>query len=94
VCTYATADIYLTAVSRPTADFTYEELGDNERLFFTDASTTPEGTVLVSWYWTFTGCSPSTSTSEDPGIVRFLAGPGKYVVTLTVTNDPGTATRR
>lgn len=88
-CTYATADIYLTAISRPTADFTYEEVGDNERLFFNDASATPEGTVIVSWYWTFTGCSPSTSTSQDPGLVRFLAGPGKYVVTLTVTNDLG-----
>lgn len=88
-CTYATADIYLTAISRPTADFTYEEVGDNERLFFNDASATPEGTVIVSWYWTFTGCSPATSTSQDPGIVRFLAGPGKYVITLTVTNDLG-----
>jgi PKD repeat protein len=88
-CTYATADIYLTSLSRPAADFAYEEVGDNERLFFTDASTTPEGTVIVSWYWTFTGCSPATSTSQDPGLVRFLSGPGKYVVTLTVTNDLG-----
>ncbi len=50
---------------------------------FTDLSTnTP-----TSWAWSFTGGTPSTSTSQNPVITYNTAG--TYAVTLTATNGSG-----
>jgi PKD repeat protein len=44
----------------------------------------------TSWSWTFTGGSPSSSTSQNPLV--FYNTPGTYSVTLTATNAVGTST--
>lgn len=38
-----------------------------------------------SWSWSFTGGSPATASSKDPGIISF-AGPGEHTITLTASN--------
>ncbi|HEX6427061.1 MAG TPA: PKD domain-containing protein [Niastella sp.] len=38
-----------------------------------------------SWRWTFSGGSPATASSQEPGIVSF-ANPGVHEITLTVSN--------
>jgi len=90
LCTSDSVNITVTSLALPTADFDYQDLGENYRVYFTDKSTTPEGTVITSWFWEFDELSdPKTSTAEYPGIVQFCPGPGKYLVKLTVTNDQG-----
>jgi PKD repeat protein len=44
-----------------------------------------------TWSWTFTGGTPSTSSAQHPSVVYNT--PGKYDVTLTVTNAAGTNTQ-
>ena len=44
----------------------------------------------TSWFWSFPGGSPSTSTSQNPSV--FYTTPGCYAVTLTATNAFGTNT--
>ena len=69
-------------VPRFTASTTDVSLGQS--ISFTDAST---GTIS-SWYWTFEGASPSTSTAQNPtGITYSIAG--DYDVTLTITDGEG-----
>ncbi len=78
--------------SLPTANFTTNDQGDSDHVLFTDSSTTPTGTTITAWSWTFTGGTPATSAAEVPGVagvVSFGAGAGTYPVTLTVTNDLG-----
>ena len=38
-----------------------------------------------SWRWTFSGGSPSTASSQDPGIISFI-DPGVHEIMLTVSN--------
>lgn len=38
-----------------------------------------------SWYWTFEGGAPKTSTDQNPRITYYL--PGKYSVSLSVSNN-------
>jgi PKD repeat protein len=52
---------------------------------FTDASTTPSGS-LTSWTWAF-GVSGATSTSRNPTYT--YQTPGTYTVSLTVRNSSG-----
>ena len=52
---------------------------------FTDNSYDGAGT---SWLWAFPGGTPATSTAQNP-VVTYNT-PGKYDVTLTVTNADGT----
>lgn len=50
---------------------------------FTDQSSGPP----TSWSWTFTGGTPSSSTSQNPAVVYNTAG--TYNVSLTVSNAKG-----
>ncbi|MGH7390338.1 MAG: galactose oxidase-like domain-containing protein [Candidatus Rokuibacteriota bacterium] len=63
---------------------------------FAGSGTDPDGTV-TQYSWVFPSGSPRTSTAPTPGAVTF-PDPGRYVVSLTVTdndgdNDPTPATR-
>jgi PKD repeat protein len=44
-----------------------------------------------TYLWTFTGGTPSTSTSANPGAVVYKTS-GKFVVSVTVTNECGSTT--
>jgi len=55
---------------------------------FTDKSTTPNPQYPVAgWNWTFTGGNPSSSNSQNPGVIIYP--PGTYTVTLQVANSSG-----
>lgn len=60
----------------------------NEQIQFIDLS--EEGDPS-SWSWSFPGGSPATSTLENPTVS--YANPGKYAVTLTVSNSGGSNTK-
>jgi len=57
----------------------------NDTLQFFDISEDGDPT---SWNWSFPGGTPSSSTLENPTVV--YANPGKYSVSLTVSNSAGT----
>lgn len=57
-----------------------------EAIAFTDNSTGNP----TSWSWSFTGGSPSSSTTQNPSITYNT--PGTYTVSLTATNANGTDT--
>ena len=65
-----------------TASSTTVSLGQS--VSFTDASF---GNV-ASYYWTFDGATPSTSTAQNPTNIRYNAV-GDYDVTLTITDAEG-----
>jgi PKD repeat protein len=44
--------------------------------------------LRLTYRWTFAGGSPSSSTAQDPGSVRFSAA-GKFTVTFVVTDSAG-----
>ena len=71
--------------SGPTANFTSTDLGDNDRVIFTDTSVTPAGTFINSWSWDFDGIAYN---GQYPPTQSF-GGAGNYPVALTVTNDLG-----
>jgi len=52
----------------------------------TDSSTVTSGT-LNGWNWQFPGGSPSSSTSQNPGLISYP--PGAYIISLTVTSQAG-----
>lgn len=56
----------------------------NDSITFTDMSFN----AVTGWNWTFAGGTPSTSTSQNPGVI--YSTPGTYTVTLTAT-DGGTS---
>lgn len=56
----------------------------NDSITFTDMSFN----AVTGWNWTFAGGTPSTSTSQNPGVI--YTTPGTYTVTLTAT-DGGTS---
>jgi PKD repeat protein len=69
----------------PTAAFTGAPLTicAGQTVNFTDQSTgSPTG-----WTWTFTGGSPSSSSSQNPSVIYNT--PGTYAVTLNVSNGSG-----
>lgn len=72
----------------PVADFSANPTTaiTGQNIQFTDLSTnTP-----ASWVWTFTGGTPSGSTSQNPTVS--YANPGTYNVSLTATNAAGSDT--
>lgn len=89
-CAYDEVKITVSPYQKPTADFDYQVI-DNNHVYFTNKSSTPEGTQIVSWFWEFcASCDPKISREEAPPCpVRFCLGPGSYCVSLTVTNDLG-----
>ncbi len=65
-----------------TASSTIISMG--ESIDFTDAS---NGSIS-SWYWTFEGGTPSTSTEQNPSGIIYET-PGNYSVSLTITGPNG-----
>jgi PKD repeat protein len=53
-------------------------------------SYTNGGGTISSYNWSFTGGSPSTSTSQNPTGISYTA-PGTYTVTVTATNECGSS---
>lgn len=73
-------------VSPPVANFSASptSITTGGSVNFTDLSTnTP-----TSWSWSFTGGTPSTSTSQNPSGITYPTA-GCYQVTLTATNSAG-----
>lgn len=73
-------------LSPPVADFSASStaITAGGSVNFTDLSTnTP-----TSWSWSFTGGTPSTSTSQNPSGITYPTA-GCYQVTLTATNSAG-----
>ncbi|MCK3682713.1 PKD domain-containing protein [Maribellus sp. YY47] len=73
----------------PVANFSTNKtlVTTDETVSFTDLSTnTP-----TSWYWTFEGGTPATSTAQNPTVTYGSAG--SYKVTLTATNADGSNTK-
>jgi PKD repeat protein len=78
-----------TCVTAPVADFsgTPTSVCAGNTVSFSDLSTnTP-----TSWAWTFTGGTPSSSTSQNPTITYNT--PGTYAVSLVATNSAGSDTK-
>lgn len=77
-----------TISSAPTAEFIASKTSINkgETISFTDLSTG----LSASWYWTFTGGTPSYSDEENPTVTYNT--PGTYQVTLSVYNGLGNDT--
>ncbi len=77
-------------LGQPVADFTADNtippVGSNVN--FTDLSANNP----TSWYWTFEGGSPSTSTAQNPTNITYSTA-GLYQVTLTVSNASGSDTK-
>jgi PKD repeat protein len=75
--------------SVPTADFSYNDQGNADEVAFIDSSTTPAGTNLTQWDWTFvTTSTTETWSGQTPPVISF-GGAGTYPVSLTVTNNTG-----
>ena len=74
--------------SPPIADFDFTIISDctpGEIDFFDNS------TDATSWFWTFDGGDPSTSTEENPTV--FYENPGVYNVSLEVSNNSGSDTK-
>ncbi len=84
---YTTSETNLHAAIEPTtnappsADFTYAKNGDT--VDFTDQSSDPDGSIS-SWSWDFGDGTTSTSPSPSHTYEK-----GRYLVTLTVTDEDG-----
>lgn len=74
----------VTIYDNPTADFTFDNVCQNETFSANDRSSVANGSI-VSWFWTFG--DGSTSTDQNP--THNYATSGTYDVTLTVTTDNG-----
>lgn len=86
---FAVDDITLSSTSAttpPTAGFTFSPttICAGDAVAFNSSTSTGAG---LSYSWTFTGGTPSTSTAANPSITYMT--PGTYNVTLTVTNAGG-----
>lgn len=75
-----------TVVCKPTADFksNFKNICVNSNILFSDVSYNGPAS---SWQWTFSGGSPSTSTSSVQSVSYSTAG--TYPVKLKVTNSQG-----
>ncbi len=85
VCSFSAMTNYSSCGAAPVAEFsgTPTTLCEGNTVAFTDLSTnTP-----TSWSWTFTGGTPSSSTSQNPTITYNTSG--TYQVVLTATNASG-----
>ncbi|MGI6718741.1 MAG: M14 family zinc carboxypeptidase [Bacteroidales bacterium] len=78
------------AGSAPVANFSANNttIIEGESVSFTDLSANDP----TSWNWTFEGGTPSSSTAQNPTVVYNTAG--TYDVTLTVSNETGTDTKK
>jgi len=83
VNTYTAPPITINAL--PTANFTYTSACEGSPTTFTDGSTTPGSTTIVSYAWLFG--DGGTSNSQSPQ--HIYSTYGNYSVTLTITNSNG-----
>lgn len=73
----------------PVANFSANNTTITEGVFsFADLSTNE----ATSWDWTFEGGTPSSSNSQNPTVVYNTSG--TYDVTLIVSNEAGTDTKK
>lgn len=73
--------------TKPIANFSHPIMAcPNQQITFEDKSA---GKAPLTYKWTFTGGSPSTSTSKNPVVT--YGSSGTYTVRLEVTNSFGTA---
>ena len=81
--------ITVLALPVPVADFTATPttVYAGETVSFTDMSTNNP----TSWNWSFSGGTPTSSTTQNPQVV--YNSPGTYNVSLTVSNAFGTDTK-
>lgn len=79
----------LPVVAAPVADFSANltTITAGGSVNFTDLSTN----VPTGWIWTFTGGTPSTSTSQSPANIVY-SNPGTYTVSLIASNASGSDT--
>tara|TARA_B100000902_G_scaffold70982_1_gene76554 strand:- start:3436 stop:6753 length:3318 start_codon:yes stop_codon:yes gene_type:complete len=85
-------EISLYENTTPSAQISADKLAincTNDTIQFVDHSALRHNSA--SWNWTFPGGNPSSSTLENPTVV--YSSPGKYSVTLTVTDSFGTSTQ-
>jgi len=78
---------YISVYEPPTVDFSADVRGGcfPLRVQFTDLSSAPAGSSIVSWQWDFG--NGITSTAKNPQAVYTSAG--NFAVTLKVTDDKG-----
>jgi len=83
-----TFTVHVIPTQPPVVDFISDRMEGcpNDTFTMTDLSVN----LPQSWLWEFPGGIPSVSTSRHPAVV--FPNAGEYDVTLTVTNDAGTAT--
>ncbi len=81
--------ITVTPVQIPEAEFTASSTSicESDCINFTDQTLNSP----TSWNWTFTGGSPSSSTSQNPTSICYSTA-GTYQVSLTATNSDGSDT--
>lgn len=77
----------VVSLAKVSADFTVDKTlcATGEEVHYTSVSTASAG--IASLEWTFEGGTPGTSTEEQPAVT--YAAPGKYDVTLKVTDRFG-----
>jgi PKD repeat protein len=81
--------ITVTNPSMPVATFSCDKTGvaRGDSVLFTDESTG----YPTAWSWTFEGGTPSHSSAKSPPWIVYTT-PGKFDVTLVVTNENGSNT--
>lgn len=80
-----TVEIVAGTVNPPVAEFSANQtsITTGQSVSFTDLSTNNP----TSWAWTFTGGTPSSSSTQNPTVTYNTAG--NYTVSLTATNSAG-----
>lgn len=82
----------VTVYDMPKAAFTTAgHICDKQEALFTDASAIATGTI-ATWNWDY-GDGTKASFTDGAPVSRLYAGPGTYVVKLSVTSDKGCISR-
>jgi hypothetical protein len=71
-------------ITSPARDVT---VNPGQSVFFSGTGSDPDGTI-TAYSWTFSGGNPSSSSLATPGYVNYST-PGRYVASLTVTDNAG-----
>ena len=87
-CGTVTATQTVTVTTAPSANFTAGNTSGCGPLQVVFENTSSEN--VTSWFWTFEGGEPATSTDENPTVIYL--NPGTYDVTLVVTGSGGSDT--
>jgi PKD repeat protein len=87
-CGTVTTTQTVTVTTAPSANFTAGNTSGCGPLQVIFENTSSEN--VTSWFWTFEGGEPATSTDENPTVIYL--NPGTYDVTLVVTGSGGSDT--